>query len=305
MKGSLLIDSGLPTKFCAEAIDNTNYLRNWLPTRRTKIVIIPEEAWIEVRQNLEHDRIFGSTINTYIPSEKRFKSDIYKTWSEIFIGYTNITKHLRVWAPKTFQMLIASKPIINESKRGFQLLIENPMPPPPKSFRQPASKPRPQGRQRKRPCIENENKAEKEGYVEVEAPNESRMRTEDPHNQIKKPRTDIGGTSGKNPHTEWLVRPVHEFAKLVAETSSKVQEPKTYDEAISDPIHGNRWRETIDEELWNLDLHQTWSYSTLPSRRKVIGCKWVLNVKYHPDGSIERYKSCLVTQGFSQVHVVD
>ena len=96
MKDSLLIDSGLPTQFWAEAMDTANYLRNRLPTRRTKTVIIPEEAWTEVRQNLEHVRIFGSTISTHIPSEKRSKSDVYKTWSGIFIGYTDTTKHLRV-----------------------------------------------------------------------------------------------------------------------------------------------------------------------------------------------------------------
>lgn len=65
MKDSLLIDSGLPTRFWAEAMDTANYLRNRLPTRRTdKAVIIPEEAWTEVRQNLSHIRIFGSRVST-------------------------------------------------------------------------------------------------------------------------------------------------------------------------------------------------------------------------------------------------
>ena len=146
-------------------------------------------------------------------------------------------------------MLIASEPIVNKSKRGVQLLTENPMPPPLKPPRQPASEPNPPGRPRKRPRIENENKAEQEGFVEVEAPNESRMRTEGLHNQIQRPKIDLGGTSGENPSAEGLVRPVREFAKSVTETSSKVREPKTYDEAISNPIHGNRWREAIDEEL--------------------------------------------------------
>ena len=71
-----------------------------------------------------------------------------------------------------------------------------------------------------------------------------------------KPSTDLGGTSGKN-SAEGLVRPARELAKSMTETSSKVREPKTYDEAINNPVHGNRWREAIDEELWNLDSHQT------------------------------------------------
>lgn len=33
------------------------------------------------------------------------------------------------------------------------------------------------------------------------------------------------------------------------ETSSKVQEPKTYEEAINDPIHRKKWQEVITKEL--------------------------------------------------------
>lgn len=36
-------------------------------------------------------------------------------------------------------------------------------------------------------------------------------------------------------------------------TSNKVYEPATYEEAISNPVHGRQWRETIEEELQNLE----------------------------------------------------
>ena len=137
-------------------MDTANYLRNRLPTRHTadKTIIIPEEAWTEVRQNLEHIRIFGSRVSTHIPSEKRSKFDVYKIWNGIFIGYTNTTKPLRTWAPKTHQVLIASKPVVNESKRGVELLVDNPMPPS-KLLRQPVEEPKSKGRPCKRPRIED------------------------------------------------------------------------------------------------------------------------------------------------------
>ena len=53
-----------------------------------------------------------------------------------------------------------------------------------------------------------------------------------------------------------LVRPPQELAKSVTETFNKVQEPKTYDEIIHNPIYGNRWRKAVNEELWNLDTYQ-------------------------------------------------
>ena len=91
----------------------------------------------------------------------------------------------------------------------------------------------------------------------------------------------------------------------MTETSSKVREPKTYDEAINDPIYGNKWIEAINEELWNLDSYQTWTYTFLPAEPKAIGCKWVFKAKHYPDSSIERYKIRLVAQGFLQVYGID
>lgn len=70
----------------------------------------------------------------YIPFKKYFKSNIYKTWNRILIEYIDTINHLRVWAPKTHQVLIASKLIVNKSKRGAKLLTENLMPPLPKLF---------------------------------------------------------------------------------------------------------------------------------------------------------------------------
>ena len=83
---------------------------------------------------------------------------------------------------------------------------------------------------------------------------QTRIKAEGAHNLslAQRPRTDPSGTSGKNP-LDGLVRPTQELAKLVTETSSKVREPKTYDEAVNDPINGNGWQEAIDKELWILD----------------------------------------------------
>lgn len=33
----------------------------------------------------------------------------------------------------------------------------------------------------------------------------------------------------------------------MTETSSRVHEPKTYEEAITDPIHSRQWKEAIEE----------------------------------------------------------
>lgn len=91
----------------------------------------------------------------------------------------------------------------------------------------------------------------------------------------------------------------------MTETSSKIYEPKTYNETVKDPIHGRQWREAIEEELQNLENHQTWVYDKLPPSRKAIGSKWVFKVKYNPDGSVARFKARLVAQVFLQVQGID
>lgn len=67
------------------------------------------------------------------------------------------------------------------------------------------------------------------------------MRAVGPHNipLMRKPRTALGRTSGEKP-LDRLVRPVQKFAKSVTETSNKVRECKTYDEAVNNLINGNR-----------------------------------------------------------------
>ena len=44
----------------------------------------------------------------------------------------------------------------------------------------------------------------------------------------------------------------------ISEASSKIHEPTSYEEAISDPIHGRQWKDAVEEELYNLESHHTW-----------------------------------------------
>ncbi|OMO60730.1 Reverse transcriptase, RNA-dependent DNA polymerase [Corchorus capsularis] len=47
------------------------------------------------------------------------------------------------------------------------------------------------------------------------------------------------------------------------------------------------------------------SSGQLPTGKKAIGSKWVYKIKYHSDGTIERYKARLVAKGYTQVEVLD
>ena len=152
IKDSMLIDSGLPNGFWAEAMETANYLRNRLPTRsKNHGKMIPEEAWTGRQQDLHHIRIFGSLAFCNIPEEKRVKSDYQKVWEGILIGYSpDTSKHLRIWAPQTKQVVIASEPYIDESEQGAKLLTKWPLDETPSLKKKaPAGEPRPRKRPRK------------------------------------------------------------------------------------------------------------------------------------------------------------
>lgn len=44
---------------------------------------------------------------------------------------------------------------------------------------------------------------------------------------------------------------------LGTKISIRVYEPKTYKEAIRDPIHSKQWRDAIEKKIQNLENHQT------------------------------------------------
>jgi hypothetical protein len=67
-----------------------------------------------------------------------------------------------------------------------------------------------------------------------------------------------------------------------------------------------KWKTAFELELNSLFERKVFGdLQECPEGFKPIGCRWVLAIKRHADGSISRYKARLVAQGFSQVFGVD
>lgn len=73
--------------------------------------------------------------------------------------------------------------------------------------------------------------------------------------------------------------------------------PRHAFEALHDP----KWVGVIMKEMRALECNHTWDLVTLPSGQKTVACKRVFTIKYRADGTVERYKTHLVTKGFTQV----
>jgi len=78
-------------------------------------------------------------------------------------------------------------------------------------------------------------------------------------------------------------------------------EPKTYAEANKLDC----WKKVMQVELMALEQTGTWSLVDLPPNVKPIGCIWVFKIKRNTDGSIERYKACLVAKVYTQIEGLD
>ena len=76
---------------------------------------------------------------------------------------------------------------------------------------------------------------------------------------------------------------------------------KDIEVALQDP----KWMAAIKEEVQALKKNGIWELFSLPQGKKIAGCKWIFSIKYNVDGSVNRYKACLVAKGFTQSYGID
>jgi len=65
------------------------------------------------------------------------------------------------------------------------------------------------------------------------------------------------------------------------------------------------WHDAMCDEIKALRSNHTWSLVPFYPSMNVVGSRWVYRIKRRIDGSIERYKACLVARGFTQQEGID
>jgi histone deacetylase 1/2 len=61
----------------------------------------------------------------------------------------------------------------------------------------------------------------------------------------------------------------------------------------------------MNQEYAALIKNHTWHLVPMPKGKNIIGSKWVYKVKRKADGSVDRYKACLVAKGYKQRYGID
>nr|GEY03635.1 zinc finger, CCHC-type [Tanacetum cinerariifolium] len=82
------------------------------------------------------------------------------------------------------------------------------------------------------------------------------------------------------------------------------EDPKTLSEAMASRDVAF-WKEAIQSKIDSIMQNDTWKLTDLPPGCKALGCKWILKRKMKVNGSIDKYKSRLVIQGFRQKEGID
>jgi len=79
--------------------------------------------------------------------------------------------------------------------------------------------------------------------------------------------------------------------------------PPNYKEAVKSP-ESEYWMNAMNEEMNSLKGNNTFTLTTLPEGRKLVGGRWVYTIKENPNG-FKTYKARYVAKGYSQVKDVD
>jgi hypothetical protein len=96
----------------------------------------------------------------------------------------------------------------------------------------------------------------------------------------------------------------HEAMSAMIEYAQEMNDPRTYDEAMSSDDK-EQWQHAIENELKSLEEHNTWELSQLPPGKRPLPCKWVFRRKYGPDGEVQRFKGRIVVMGCAQSEGVE
>ena len=88
------------------------------------------------------------------------------------------------------------------------------------------------------------------------------------------------------------------------EDKDHVDDPRTYDEAIS-YINSEKWLNTMKSEMDSMHIKHVWTLVVPPEGIIPIWYKWIYKRKIGAYGKVENYKAWLVAKGYSQCEGID
>lgn len=308
---TLLIDSGLPKRYWAEAMNTAIYVLN--RTVASGAIATPYELCTGRKPDVTNLRVFGQSAFVMLPKHKRDKLDS-RTIKMIFVGYTDRSNTYRFMDEESEQIHVSCNAkfvddIISIDKSStlnpddsiavsddvMDTSVEVPGTPEERdtlrgddisdidnSFDTANFTVDESQEQEDEPIYENLDSAKipKHLYIRREAPElmPTRLRETKPVN-YGKPSANVA-------------------------TINSNGDPESYLDAMERPDK-DKWLEAMEDELKSLVKNNVFEVVSRPANKNIVTNRWVLKIKRKPDGSIDRYRARLVARGFSQIFGVD
>lgn len=312
MARCLLLQSGLPSTFWAEAVATACHIRNRCPTS-TLEGITPYEKWTGSLPSLNHMRVFGSTVYVLDKDSSKDKFDP-RSNKGIFVGYPRESKGYRIWLLDSKKIVVArdvkfleSNPHSSENLDEIDFLEE------PKQVRVTRLT------SEDTPSTEVEFMALPTTPTRIQEPNTPHaeevagdMRNA-PHGRGR-PRLLRTGSRGRprKLYQEAPCRTGEEDSEIPTEIIDDELEDDVFagvaEISICEALNSNEkdeWRRAIQSEVKSLVKNDTLKIITTKKGQNIIGSRLVLTNKYNPDGSIQGRKARIVAKGYSQKYGVD
>lgn len=304
----LLFDANLDTKFWAEAVNTSVYLRNRSVVSGLKDQT-PYEVWTGQKPNLSHLRVFGSTVMTHVPKERRTKWD-KKAKQLILVGYAEDVKGFRVYDPSTNSVTTSRDIIIMEhSEKNMVDVAVECKPTEEEKLEEPEMSDQQTRQTEGGSCPYSSDPDTDDGKDSTYAPSTeaSSVSTDDEYLDTTSDHdiTPVSVTHEEITHKRISRKPDrYGFNNLcVTECQDGCDGEITIEEALNGP-ECDFWKAAMQEELDSFEENNAWEEVDLPKDKTVIKCKWVFKKKYDSDHNV-RYRARLVAKGYSQKVGID
>ncbi|CAL1410296.1 unnamed protein product [Linum trigynum] len=270
---ALLLASHVPTSFWPEAVSTVVRLINY------QITPLLDNTSPFYRLFSKHPpysrlRVFGSLCFVLLPRSERTKLTS-KTVCCAFLGFSDVYKGYLCYDPDLRRLWIACNVVFFENVMFYSTTSSSPP-----LFDESLGLPS---------FSDDDDDDATDPGPQLDAPSLPATPPQSPPQSRRSNRFTLG-------------QPPIRFKDYVAYSAESIPIPTRFSQAQGDP----NWDGAMRAEFDALDANKTWSIVPRPPPPvPVIGSRWVYNLKFLPDGSLERFKARVVAQGFSQIHGID